>query len=319
MAMIKVTQLTKRFGSMTAVENVSFEVAMGETLVLLGTSGCGKTTTLKMLNRLIEPTSGHIEMDGQSITQQPPHELRRKIGYVIQDIGLFPHYTIGENIAIVPTLLGWDAARIRTRTLAILATLRLPPALLNQYPEQLSGGQRQRVGLARALVADPPVVLMDEPLGALDPITRTGIRREFKQLEELKKKTIILVTHDIQEAFELGDRICLMDKGRIQQIGTPDELLGHPANQFVSDFFADQHFSLQLRAFQLKDIAAYLPTRSIDSPSNRRKLPAETSLGEVTTHLTGANGQLIGFEVGGEFFQADFEDLMNAFHRKINE
>jgi osmoprotectant transport system ATP-binding protein len=317
--MIKVSQLTKRFGNMTAVGNVSFEVAAGETLILLGTSGCGKTTTLKMLNRLIEPTSGHIEIDGQFITKQAPHELRRKIGYVIQDIGLFPHYTIAENIAIVPTLLRWDKERIRTKTLEILATLRLPPALLNQYPEQLSGGQRQRVGLARALVADPPVVLMDEPLGALDPITRAGIRREFKQLEELKKKTIIMVTHDIQEAFELGDRICLMDKGHIQQIGTANELLRHPANQFVSDFFADQHFYLQLRAFQLKDIATYLPSRSTDLPSDTKKLPAETSLREVTEHLTGANGQLIGFEVDDKFFQADFEALMNAFHRKINE
>lgn len=276
--MIRVRDLTKQYGDKNAVDGVSFDVAAGETLVLLGTSGCGKTTTLKMLNRLVEPTAGSIAIDGRDIGERPLHELRRDIGYVIQDTGLLPHYTIGENIATVPRLLGWDANRIRQRTRELLTMLRLPDSYLNRYPDELSGGQRQRVGLARALAADPPVILMDEPFGALDPVTRVGIRREFRRLDALQRKTIVLVTHDVAEAFELGDRICLMDQGRIQQMGPPKELLSKPANGFVRDFFADQRLNLQLQTTMVQDILPYFPHPSAWPPT----MP----VGEVLNQLT---------------------------------
>lgn len=260
--MIQVEHLARRFGEKNAVDDVSFTVAEGETLVLLGTSGCGKTTTLKMLNRLIEPTSGTIRINGKDSEKRPVHELRRDIGYVIQDTGLFPHYTVGENIATVPRLLGWDATRIQKRTRELLAMLQLPESYLNQFPGQLSGGQRQRVGLARALAADPPVVLMDEPFGALDPVTRVGIRREFRRLDALQRKTIVLVTHDVAEAFDLGDRICLMDQGKIQQIGLPKDFLTKPANAFVRNFFADQRLNLQLQTTLIEDVLPYFPHKA---------------------------------------------------------
>lgn len=237
--MIEVRNLTKQFASHTAVDDVSLQVGQGETLVLLGTSGCGKTTTLKMINRLIEPTSGLINVDGVDVRQQPGPELRRRIGYVIQDGGLFPHYTIAEAIATVPKLLNWEPAAINERIQELINKLQLPETVLGRYPTELSGGQRQRVGLARALAARPPVVLMDEPFGALDPFTRRHVRRELFGLNELKETTVVLVTHDVNEALELADRIALMDRGRIVQIGPPDELMNRPANDFVRDFLDD--------------------------------------------------------------------------------
>ncbi len=257
--MIRVKQLSKHFREVVAVDSVSFEVADGENLILLGTSGCGKTTTLKMLNRLIEPTSGEIWIADKNILEQPPELLRRNIGYVLQNTGLFPHYTTAENIAVVPKLLKWDDIRITNRTNELIEKLHLSASLLKSYPAQLSGGQQQRVGLARALMANPPVLLMDEPFGALDNVTRTRIQAEFKQLDELTRKTIIMVTHDVQEAFELGDRICLMDKGKIMQIGTPAQLLFNPANDFVKGFLQGQRLQLELKALTLNDIWEQLP------------------------------------------------------------
>ncbi|SFD29952.1 ABC transporter ATP-binding protein [Spirosoma endophyticum] len=238
--MIDIQHLTKRFASHTAVDDVSLAIGQGETLVLLGTSGCGKTTTLKMINRLIEPTSGSISVDGIDVVKQAGPELRRRIGYVIQDGGLFPHYSVAQAIATVPKLLGWEPAAIQERIHELMAKLQLPETILNRYPAELSGGQRQRVGLARALAIKPPVVLMDEPFGALDPFTRRHVRRELFGLNELRETTVVLVTHDVSEAIELADRIALMDKGRIVQIGPPDELLNQPANDFVRDFLDDQ-------------------------------------------------------------------------------
>ena len=238
--MIDIQHLTKRFASHTAVDDVSLAIGQGETLVLLGTSGCGKTTTLKMINRLIEPTSGSISVDGIDVVKQAGPELRRRIGYVIQDGGLFPHYSVAEAIATVPKLLGWEPAAIQERIHELIAKLQLPETILNRYPAELSGGQRQRVGLARALAIKPPVVLMDEPFGALDPFTRRHVRRELFGLNELRETTVVLVTHDVSEALELADRIALMDKGRIVQIGPPDELLNQPVNDFVRDFLDDQ-------------------------------------------------------------------------------
>lgn len=256
--MITVSGLTKSFGDNKAVNDISFEVSEGENLVLLGTSGCGKTTTLKMINRLIAPDSGKITINGADITEGKPEELRRKIGYVMQSTGLFPHYTIQENIAVVPKLLHWPVDKTEQRTLELLEKFQLPQSILKLYPNELSGGQQQRVGLARALITDPAILLMDEPFGALDNVTRTGIQEEFKALEEFKRKTIVMVTHDVMEAFELADRICVMDKGKIIQIGTPKELLFKPTNDFVSKFLDGQRLALEFKTITIKDLWEFL-------------------------------------------------------------
>ncbi|MCG8320164.1 MAG: ATP-binding cassette domain-containing protein [Cytophagales bacterium] len=252
--MIAVHEISKVYNDKNVVDHVSFEVKKGETLVLLGTSGSGKTTTLKMLNRLVPPTAGSIHIDGEDIMAEPPEKLRLRIGYVIQNIGLFPHYTVAENIATVPVLLNWEDNRISERIASLLQLMGLPQEMAERYPSELSGGQKQRVGLARALAADPPIVLLDEPFGALDPITRRQIQTEFKELETLLDKTMVLVTHDIFEAIELGDRICLMHEGKIQQIGTPLALIFEPANEFVWDYFKTQRFQLEMKVLTLKDL-----------------------------------------------------------------
>ncbi|WP_316825038.1 betaine/proline/choline family ABC transporter ATP-binding protein [Pedobacter miscanthi] len=256
--MIELKGISKIFGNTRAVNQVSFKVAEKETLVLLGTSGCGKTTTLKMINRLIEPDAGQILINGEDITSHDPDVLRKGIGYVMQNIGLFPHYTIAENIALIPRLLKWNKEKIKIRTQELIQKLHLPENTLSMYPHELSGGQQQRVGLARALVTDPSVLLMDEPFGALDNVTRTSIQKEFKALEELKRKTIVMVTHDVQEAFELADRICLMDKGEVVQIGTPKELLYQPVNDFAKEFLAGQRLALEFKVVNIQDIWPYL-------------------------------------------------------------
>jgi osmoprotectant transport system ATP-binding protein len=252
--MIRVESVSKNFNGKPAVEDISFQANDQEILVLLGTSGCGKTTTLKMINRLIEADSGHILIDGKNIRDQKAEELRMGIGFVMQHSGLFPHYTIKQNIAVVPELLKWEKKKTENRTHELLSKLHLSEDVLSRFPSELSGGQQQRVGIARALIADTPVLLMDEPFGALDNITKADIHSEFKSLEELKNKTIILVTHDVQEAFELGHRICLMDKGKIIQTGTPKEMLYHPKNDFVTDFFAENRLLLEYKTATLKDL-----------------------------------------------------------------
>ncbi len=252
--MIEVQGLTKAFDEKRVVTDLSFKVDEGETLVLLGTSGCGKTTTLKMLNKLIEPSAGEVYIDGKALSHDKPEDLRKKIGYVIQSIGLFPHYTIAENIAVVPNLLKWEKDKVVQRVEYLLTLTGLSLDLLNRYPHELSGGQQQRVGLARALAADPPIILLDEPFGALDPLTRRSIQTEFKGLEALIRKTMVLVTHDVFEAIELGDSICLLDKGRLQQLGSPKELIFHPSNEFVWDYFKTQRFQLEMKVLTLKDL-----------------------------------------------------------------
>ncbi len=261
--MITVESVSKNFNGKPAVDHISFHANDQEILVLLGTSGCGKTTTLKMINRLIEADSGNIFIDGKNIRDQKPEELRMGIGFVMQHSGLFPHYTIKQNIAVVPELLKWDKTKIQNRTFELLHKLHLSEDVLSRFPHELSGGQQQRVGIARALIANTPVLLMDEPFGALDNITKADIHSEFKSLEELKNKTIILVTHDVQEAFELGHRICLMDKGKIIQTGTPKEMLYRPQSDFVTDFFAENRLLLEYKIATLKDTGAFLTSESI--------------------------------------------------------
>jgi osmoprotectant transport system ATP-binding protein len=237
--MIRLERVTKTYAGSPgpAVEALSLEVPEGEIAVLVGPSGCGKTTTLKMINRLIEPTSGTITVGGREIGSMAAHELRRGIGYVIQQIGLFPHKTIAENIATVPRLLGWERRRIEERIDELIATVDLEEGMRDRYPSELSGGQRQRVGVARALAADPPVMLMDEPFGAVDPIVRARLQDQFLDLQHRLRKTIVLVTHDIDEAIKVGDRVAILNVGGIlEQYAPPAEVLGHPANDFVADF-----------------------------------------------------------------------------------
>ena len=239
MPMIELQSVTKRFPGTAndAVDGLSLVINEGEIVVLVGPSGCGKTTTLRMMNRLIEPTDGDIIVAGCPIGSLPAHELRRTIGYVIQQIGLFPHRTISQNIATVPSLLGWDKQRITDRVLELTDLVAIDRSMLDRYPAELSGGQRQRVGVARALAADPPVLLMDEPFGAVDPIVREHLQRELLDLQTRLHKTIVLVTHDIDEAILVGDRVAILNTGGVlEQYGTPSELLASPANQFVSDF-----------------------------------------------------------------------------------
>ncbi len=225
-------------GTPGAVNDLSLTVPAGKICVLVGPSGCGKTTSLKMVNRLIEPTSGRILIDGEDAAQRDVTELRRGIGYVIQQVGLFPHQTIGENVVVVPKLLGWSAARQRERAEELLALVGLEPSTYrDRYPSQLSGGERQRVGVARALAADPPIMLMDEPFGAVDPIVRDRLQNEFLHLQEDLAKTILFVTHDIDEAIKMGDLVAVMQVGgHLAQFGPPDEILATPANDFVARF-----------------------------------------------------------------------------------
>ena len=255
--MISLEHVTKRYAETgaVAVDDLSLQIPEGMTVALIGPSGCGKTTTMRMINRLVDPTMGRILVGGEDVTQLDPILLRRRIGYVIQQVGLFPHMTIGHNIAAVPKLLGWDAARIARRTEELLHLVGLDPQeMLNRYPRQLSGGQRQRVGVARALAADPPVLLMDEPFGALDPIARTRLQAEFRQILKQVRKTVVLVTHDLDEAARLGDRIAIMNGGKIVQYDTPDAILSHPADEFVENFVGIDRALKRLSLFTVSDV-----------------------------------------------------------------
>ncbi len=257
--MIELERVGKRYGDHVAVDDVSFDVKSGETLVLLGRSGSGKTTTLKMINRLVEPGTGTIRVFGRSVNELPKEELRRGIGYVIQAVGLFPHYTVEENIAVVPRLLGWERSRIESRVEELLALVGLPRSRFGRMrPRELSGGQQQRVGLARALASDPPLVLLDEPFGALDPVTRREMQAEFVRLSATLGKTMVLVTHDISEAIVVGHRICLLEAGRLEQIGSAQELLFEPRTDFVRAFFDPGRLTLELLASTLADMVPFL-------------------------------------------------------------
>ncbi|CAN5715282.1 ABC transporter ATP-binding protein [soil metagenome] len=258
--MISIEKLTKVFetpsGPVVAADDVTMEVPSGEICVLLGPSGCGKTTALKMVNRLIPPTSGKIFIDGRDTSKLDDVELRRSIGYVIQQIGLFPNMTVEENICVVPRLLGWDKARATARAAELLALVGLDPRVfLKRYPKELSGGQQQRVGVIRALAADPPVMLMDEPFGAIDPINREVIQNEFLKIQAHVKKTIMFVSHDIDEAVKMGDKIAIFRAGKIEQYDSPDAVLAHPANAFIADFVGADRTLKRLRLVTVEAVA----------------------------------------------------------------
>jgi osmoprotectant transport system ATP-binding protein len=270
--MIRLDALTKTYatpqGTTTAVDDVSLEVGPGETCVLLGPSGCGKTTTLRMINRLVSPTSGKIYIGGKDTDTVDPVELRRGIGYVIQQIGLFPNMTVAENIGVVPRLLGWDAPRRRRRAEELLSLLALPPAAFaDRYPNELSGGQAQRIGVARALAVDPPVLLMDEPFAALDPVNREAIQDEFLRMQAKLGKTILFVSHDIDEAVKMATRIAIFSAGRLVQYAAPDEMLAHPADPFVASFVGSDRTLKRLRLIRAREVMTASATFDADAPA----------------------------------------------------
>jgi osmoprotectant transport system ATP-binding protein len=277
--------VTKRYagtdsGRLGAVEDLSLEVPAGAICVLVGPSGCGKTTSLKMVNRLIEPTSGRILIDGQDAAGREVTDLRRSIGYVIQQVGLFPHQTIAENVATVPRLLGWDTARRRSRSEELLALVGLDPATYrDRYPSQLSGGERQRVGVARALAVDPPILLMDEPFGAVVPIVRERLQNELLRLQETLAKTILFVTHDIDEAIKMGDLVAVMQEGgHLAQFGPPAEILANPASDFVARFVGADRGLKRLSLTRVGDLALRAPVTAApgdDAADARRRALAD--------------------------------------------
>ncbi|QUL78453.1 MULTISPECIES: ABC transporter ATP-binding protein [unclassified Brevibacterium] len=280
--MIRLEGLTKRFPGQraNAVDELTMDIHEGEIVVLVGPSGCGKTTTMKMINRIIEPTSGRIILDGQDVTTADADELRRRIGYVIQQVGLFPHETIGQNIATVPKLVGWSAEQVRSRVDELLRMVNMEPdEYRDRFPKQLSGGQQQRIGVARALGADPSVMLMDEPFGAIDPITRDRLQNEFLRLQSEVRKTIVFVTHDIDEAIKMGDRIAILQEGsRIAQYDTPERILTAPANDFVKDFIGSGASLKRLNLSRVSEIelGSWPTVTSEDSHERAHELLAES-------------------------------------------
>lgn len=283
---IHLDSVSKQYGDVVAIKSVSLSINEGETFGLIGTSGSGKTTTLRMINRLTEPTSGSITINGENILDQDPVQLRRHIGYMIQSIGLFPHYTIAENVAVVPKLLKWSPAQINETVYKHLELVGLPPdEFINRYPHELSGGQQQRTGLARALAADPSIILLDEPFAASDPISRRELIIEFKKLRERVKKTIVLVTHDIPEAFELCNRMALFDNGSLMQTGSREDLLFRPVNNFVQNFFDSHRLSIEFSIINLGDILPFLITTEQKYTESLREFTVSQPVSKVLNQI----------------------------------
>jgi osmoprotectant transport system ATP-binding protein len=304
-AVVAFEHVTKRYGppgSAPAVDDLSLSIPAGEICVLVGPSGCGKTTTMKMVNRLIEPTGGRITIGGEDVMSLPVVELRRRIGYVIQQTGLFPHRTIGENIATVPGLVGWDKRRTSNRVGELLELVGLPGEVVDRYPHQLSGGQRQRVGVARALAVDPPIMLMDEPFGAVDPIVRSRLQDEFLRLQQEVRKTIVFVTHDIDEAIKMGDRIAIFRQGgHLEQYAPPDELLAEPATGFVADFLGAERGLKRLALIPVSSVKAESgPVVSPDDDGQRALVAAEAYGSDWVVVVVDGDRRLLGWAHAGE-------------------
>jgi osmoprotectant transport system ATP-binding protein len=294
--LIQIESVTKRYpDGTTAVDELSLEIPDGSITVLVGPSGCGKTTTLRMINRMVEPTSGRILLDGSDIEQQPVNTLRRSMGYVIQNAGLFQHRTIVDNIATVPRLLGWDRRRARERARELMERVGLDGSLAKRYPYQLSGGQQQRVGVARALAADPPVLLMDEPFSAVDPIVRKSLQGELLRIQQELGKTIVFVTHDIDEAIRIGDMIAVMRTGgRLAQFAPPDELLGSPADAFVEDFLGTDRGIRRLSFFPSSGLElSTAPVVAADADAG--KIARSAAAGTPYLLLTDGDGKPLGW------------------------
>lgn len=308
---IEFKNVSKRFDSGgLAVDQLSFAVEEGTTMALVGPSGCGKTTSLKMINRLIDPTSGEILVRGRSIAAIPLLELRRSLGYVIQYIGLFPHMTVAKNVAVVPKLLRWPKAKIDARVDELLDLVGLPPyEYRNRRPRALSGGQQQRVGVARALAADPPILLMDEPFGALDPITRVRLQDELVQIQRKLHKTIVIVTHDMDEAVRLGDRIAVLQAGRLVQLGSPASLLAAPVNAFVADLLGHDRLLKLLRTTPVSTVMAR-ESAILDGPKIGERSSLEEALlamlasGAPSMAVVGASGHVVGRLTAADVIEA---------------
>lgn len=313
--MIRLEQLTKRYPGQqrNAVDALDLDIHEGEIVVLVGPSGCGKTTTMKMINRIIEPTSGRIVLGGEDVTRTDPDLLRRRIGYVIQQIGLFPHMTIAENVATVPKLLGWDKRRIDERVDELLNLVNMPAETFRQrYPKELSGGQQQRVGVARALGGDPAVLLMDEPFGAIDPITRERLQNEFLRLQAEVRKTIVFVTHDIDEAIKMGDRIAILREGsHVAQYATPEQILTNPADDFVSEFIGRGASLKRLNLSRVSDIELR------PWPTIRADTDPATAL--QTLRTTAESALVVVDEAGRPRRWVGAEDLRRADGRRLDE
>jgi osmoprotectant transport system ATP-binding protein len=293
---IEIEHLTKRFpgSAAPAVDDLTLVIGEREICVLIGPSGCGKTTTMRMINRMIEPDAGTIRIAGRDVSHVDPVELRRSVGYVIQQVGLFPHMTIAENVATVPQLLGWDRARIARRVDELLARVDMEPSRYrDRYPRELSGGQKQRVGVARALAADPPVMLMDEPFGALDPITRASLQDEFLRLLETLRKTIVFVTHDVDEALKMGTRIAILRGGRLVQFDRPEAILAQPADAFVEAFVGGDR---ALKRLALMPAARYATPGA--APADAPRLARNANLRQALSVLLAADRDVACVETG---------------------
>ena len=300
-----------------AVEALDLDIGRGELAVLVGPSGCGKSTTLKMINRLIEPTTGSIRIDGHDVLDPDPVELRRGIGYVIQQVGLFPHQNIVRNVMTVPLLYGESKAKARSRALELMELVGLDPSTYaDRYPHQLSGGQRQRVGVARALAADPPVLLMDEPFGAVDPVVRTRLQDEFVRLQRELGKTVVLVTHDIDEAVRMGDRVAVFAVGgKLSQYGTPAQLLGHPADDFVADFVGATKGLRRLTVTSI-DPAHLEPLDGVNTGDLAGAVDVDATLEEALAVLLRHDKQVVGVRRGATFVGVL---TPNGIHRALRE
>lgn len=318
--MIEFNNVSKTYeDGFEAVKSLNLTIKSGEIVVLIGPSGCGKTTTMKMINRLIPHTSGKILIDGQDIDQQDPVMLRRNIGYVIQQIGLFPHYTIAENISLIPKLNKWDPQKIAERTEELMYMVDLEPSIYaNRYPKELSGGQQQRVGVARALAANPDIILMDEPFGALDPITRVQLQDELLRIQDDMKKTIVFVTHDIEEAIKMGDRIAIMQDGNLLQFDTPDQILLNPAHGFVEEFVGKNRIyqnpdMIPLVDIMRKDVAQIGPDASLlKALSIMRQRKTDTLV------VVDKNRVLLGiFSAYGQQIQQDSTETVGKYMKPI--
>jgi osmoprotectant transport system ATP-binding protein len=320
--LLRLDDVTKRYGETIAVDHLSLDVGAGEVCVLVGPSGCGKTTTMKMVNRLIEPTSGRIELDGEDVLGLDPVMLRRRIGYVIQQVGLFPHETVAGNVATVPRLLGWNRARVKARTAELLELVGLDPERFGRrYPHELSGGQRQRVGVARALAGDPPVLLMDEPFGAIDPITRGRLQDEFLRLQAEVRKTVVFVTHDIDEAVRMGDRIAILaEGGKLEQYDTPAAVLGRPATPFVADFVGADRGVKRL-SVTLVDAADARPLDGPEAlPSGVPRVRVGQTLMDALSLLLAGDGDQVAVVDGDDRVLGvlDVEAVHAAARRSVN-
>jgi osmoprotectant transport system ATP-binding protein len=309
--MITFDHTHKSYNGTPAISDLNLHIAQGELMVLLGPSGSGKSTALQMINRMVDHDGGRILLNDQEIYSVPVQDLRRRMGYAMQSVGLFPHWTVARNIATVPNLLGWDAARIHARVTELLHLLAMAPQQYAQrYPHQLSGGQQQRIGVARALAADPDVLLMDEPFGALDPVTRATLQLELKRIHQTTGKTIVLVTHDIDEALLLATRIVLLNQGRIAQVGTPLELLQQPASEFVADFLG--RTDLGLKQLSLRPIAPCVQPMLDTTPQGR--ISVHTTVREALSHM--AAHQVSALQVvdasGAVLGQVRATDLLEA-------